>query len=131
MSKGDELNLEDLESELEGLELEGEDEADVSLEGLEEATEKLEPAEKPQEDKKPQRKSQQRRSQSSKGAGSQKATQPSTSTPSPTPALIQAIDYRIAQVQAGAVAIAGGEPGRQAAVEQLVWVKNLLSLLQS
>lgn len=129
----EDVDLEDLEKELESLGEEDLDLVDIDDQELEGAIEPQEPPKPAEESKKTIR--------TKPPAKKAKAPEPKpdpvtvskvvapSATASPFAMLQQAIDFRIAMIEAGAVQVAGGDKAKEAVVENLKWVSEFISLL--
>ena len=130
----EDVDLEDLEKELESLGEEDLDLVDIDDQELERAIEPQEPPKPAEESKKtirtkpPAKKAQAPEPKPDPVTVSKVATTPSATT-SPFTMLQQAIEFRIAMIEAGAVQVAGGDKAKEAVVDNLKWVSELISLL--
>lgn len=129
----EDLDLEDLEKELESLGEEDLDLVDIDDQELERAIEPQEPPKPAEESKKmirtkPPAKKAQAPEPKPDPVTVSKVAAPSA-TPSPFAMLQQAINFRIAMIEAGTVQVAGGDKAKEAVVDNLKWVSEFISLL--
>lgn len=129
----EDVDLEDLEKELESLGEEDLDLVDIDDQELERAIEPQEPPKPAEESKKmlrtkPPAKKEQAPDPKPDPVTVSKVAAPSATT-SPFAMLQQAINFRIAMIESGTVQVVGGDKAKEAAVENLKWVYEFISLL--
>lgn len=131
------VDLEDLEKELEGLGEEDLDDLVLDLEDEGQAPTEDDPSEGPSDPEPPPAPKKPRggKRKTTAPVSESKATTPSPSTTpaasssSPFDMLQQAIAYRVSMIQSGVIQVAGGEGSKEAVVENLKWVSEFISLL--
>src|SRR5690606_19084859 len=129
----EDVDLEDLEKELESLGEEDLDLVDIDDQELEGALEPQEPPKPAEESKKttrtkpPAKRAQAPEPKPDPVTVSKVATPSVTATPFAM--LQQAINFRIAMIEAGTVQVAGGDKAKEAVVDNLKWVSEFISLL--